>query len=144
MADTQHGPPGVPSGLILGLVLVMGCAGSEDHTRPQLDSLPPSAPGDLVAQGYDQAGGVRLDWSTSEVDPDLAGYIVYRSSSEERGFQPLNAQPVATNTYVDARALPGETYWYAVSARDIHQNESKRSAAARVSTGTDPPLHRRP
>jgi fibronectin type 3 domain-containing protein len=63
------------------------------------------------------------------MESDLAGYNVYRWVD---GGQPqkLNAQLVQVSSYRDENVQPGKKYSYAVSAVDLRNNESPRSAEA--------------
>ena len=65
-------------------------------------------------------------------DADLAGYLVYRSTTAGRGHAPLTASPQGATTYVDADARPGQTYFYVVTAVDRARraNESVPSPEA--------------
>lgn len=118
--------------LILGVALTAGCGNDEDQTSPFVDTVPPSIPLDVTASPSED-GGVQLDWAANTIDPDLAGYVVYRSTSPQRGFQPITDRPVPTNVYVDRQARAGQNYWYSVSARDVHLNESSRSSSSPTS-----------
>ncbi len=131
MGDTKRGSLVLYCLMILSMALAVGCGSEEYQTSPLLDTVPPAIPLDLSAINS-PTGGIELDWSANTVDPDLGGYIVYRSSSADRGYHPISQQLVTTNGYTDDQANPGQTYWYTVSARDVNQNESARSANARI------------
>ena len=93
------------------------------------DATPPAQPRGLVAV---VAGStVRLAWQAVP-DVDVAGYLVYRSTTEGRGHVRLTAAPQGTTTYVDADVRPGQTYFYLVTAvdRSKRANESVPSQEA--------------
>ena len=74
---------------------------------------------------------VRLAWQAVP-DADLAGYLVYRSTTAGRGHVRLSAAPQAGTTYVDTDVRPGQTYYYVVTAvdRSKRANESVPSPEA--------------
>ncbi|MGI9101258.1 MAG: fibronectin type III domain-containing protein [Terriglobales bacterium] len=94
------------------------------------DVFPPSTPTGLqaVASGVGQQPFVDLTWAPN-TESDLAGYNVYRS---EAGQQPvkINNELVKTPSYRDTAAAAGHEYTYTVSAVDLRNNESPRSAEA--------------
>lgn len=63
--------------------------------------------------------GVVLHWEIAEAD-GLEGFNIYRSPKEGADFVRLNDSllPTGQNTFVDERAKPGSTYYYAVGAID--------------------------
>ncbi len=93
------------------------------------DATPPAQPRALVAVLAGSA--VRLAWQAVP-DADLAGYLVYRSTTAGRGHVRLTAAPQAGTTYVDADVRPGQTYFYQVTAvdRSKRANESVPSQEA--------------
>jgi hypothetical protein len=93
------------------------------------DLTPPAQPRGLVAV---LAGpSVRLAWQ-AVADPDVAGYLVYRSTTAGRGHAKLTPAPQGGTTYVDSDVRPGQTYYYVVTAvdRSKRANESVPSAEA--------------
>jgi hypothetical protein len=103
-----------------------------------VNKLPPAVPKGLAAvatAGENGAGpAIDLNWQPN-IEPDLAGYIVYRREAEapgaEHAWQRISpAQPVAEPDYHDASVQPGHSYIYAVSAIDQEGHESGRSAEA--------------
>ena len=95
-----------------------------------IDTFPPAAPQGVVAAMIGEAGSgkvvVDLSWSIN-VEPDLAGYRVYRSEQQGTLGEALNAELVATPAYRDGSAVSGKKYWYSVKALDRAGNESKAS-----------------
>ncbi len=103
-----------------------------------LDVFPPKAPTGLeVALSptatSSQTPGVDLSWEPN-IEPDLAGYIVYRRDVGAGGAasgQPRRINPgalTAAPTFQDDHAEAGARYLYSVSAVDQAGNESPRSA----------------
>jgi hypothetical protein len=92
------------------------------------DVFPPKPPQQLVAVATQ--GAVDLSWSAN-TEPDLAGYIVYRSDTAGAPVRVSPADvPLIAPTFRDATTEPGHTYRYSVSAVDNSGNESPRSAEA--------------
>ncbi|MBI5709857.1 MAG: hypothetical protein HZC42_06040 [Candidatus Eisenbacteria bacterium] len=88
-----------------------------------LDSAPPAAPAGLSAA---PAGStVELAW-TANSEPDLSGYSVYRAPAKSGPWTKLNSALIGVNSYVDATPPAGA--WYEVTATDVSNNESARSA----------------
>jgi len=94
------------------------------------DIFPPAVPSGLqaVASGVGQQPGIDLVWAP-DTELDLAGYNIYR---REGGGTPekINLDLVKSPSYRDTTAIPGHTYFYAVSAVDVRGNESGRSEEA--------------
>jgi pectin methylesterase-like acyl-CoA thioesterase len=74
---------------------------------------------------------VKLDW-TSNSEPDLAGYLVYRATSAEGDYTKVTASPVTSSEYSDTAAPAGLPSYYRVTAVDKSGNESASVSA----TGT--------
>lgn len=93
------------------------------------DVFPPPVPTGLVSAADTTAKAIDLDW-TPDVDPGLAGYIVYRraadSNQASERISPAG-KPVTTSSWSDTSATPGQRYAYSVSAIDTSGNESRRS-----------------
>jgi len=100
----------------LGMFILTAC----DLEGP--DTEPPAAPTGLMSITGDEA--VYLFWNEN-AERDLAGYRVYRNY-EPYGYFRLIAE-VAEPYYVDRDVQNGVTYYYAVSAFDVHGNESELS-----------------
>jgi fibronectin type 3 domain-containing protein len=94
------------------------------------DATPPAQPRGLVAV---LAGPtVRLAWEAVP-DADLAGYLVYRSSTAGRGHTRLIAAPQGATTYVDSDVRPGQTYFYVVTAVDRSKRANESVPSQEVS-----------
>lgn len=93
------------------------------------DVFPPPVPTGLVSAADSASKAIDLDW-TPDVDPALAGYIVYRraigtSQTPQRVSPP--GKPITTSSWSDTTAAPGQRYAYSVTAIDLSGNESQRS-----------------
>jgi endonuclease I len=82
---------------------------------------PPAPPTGLVATGGD--GVVNLNWADN-VEPDLAGYNVFRSTVTGGPYAQLNAGLVAASAFSDATVTNGTTYFYVVTAENTIGSES--------------------
>ncbi|MDI6768019.1 MAG: choice-of-anchor D domain-containing protein, partial [Bacteroidota bacterium] len=90
-----------------------------------VDNLAPLAPGNFITTIV--ADTERLSWSPN-TEPDLKGYVIYRGPS------PLELNKYATTNEVSftiTNPLPDTTYW-AVRAKDIHENLSPFSQILRT------------
>lgn len=104
-----------------------------------VDNLAPDAPLALAGEQSYSPEGLQLTWDPNN-EPDLAGYNIYRGTSE--GFLP------GTGTFVtstpDTAVFDGDWdwasgYWYKVAAVDIHGNESVCAVlGSDMITGDDP------
>jgi hypothetical protein len=92
------------------------------------DKFPPDAPVGLQAvfSGLADQPFIDLAW-TPNTEPDLAGYNVYRHSGDEPPVK-INTELVKTPAYRDTTVKPGTKYFYSVSAVDLRNNESGKSA----------------
>ena len=93
------------------------------------DVFPPAAPVSLQAvfSGDLNKAFIDLAW-TPNSESDLAGYNVYRRSVDEQQFKKVNADLVKTSAFRDSAVRPGTQYFYVVSAVDLRNNESPKSA----------------
>jgi hypothetical protein len=96
-----------------------------------LDIFPPAPPRNVIAAVLPGAEPnallVDLSWSIN-MEPDLAGYRVYRSEQQDTRGQPVNAELLPTPALRDTSVLPGHRYWYIVTSVDRSGNESSASA----------------
>jgi hypothetical protein len=74
---------------------------------------------------------VDLSWSIN-VEPDFAGYRVYRSEQPDAKGQLLTQELLPTPAYRDTSVVPARRYWYVVTAVDRAGNESAPSPPAFV------------
>ncbi|MCX6538953.1 MAG: hypothetical protein NT151_08475 [Acidobacteria bacterium] len=79
------------------------------------DTVPPPAPTALAAVA--STGAISLIWTGVDA-PDLAGYLVLRSSTPDGPLTPLFTKPIRETTYRDTNVRSGARYVYAVVAVD--------------------------
>lgn len=100
------------------------------------DTFAPTTPENVsVTLTPSQGAGaphVDLSWAINN-ETDLLGYNVYRSDTESGSGVRLNASPLITPVYRDDTVVPGQRYFYLVTAVDKSGNESSRSAPVTVS-----------
>ncbi|MDP2923520.1 MAG: hypothetical protein Q8O30_07390, partial [Candidatus Omnitrophota bacterium] len=92
-----------------------------------LDTTAPNPPQGLSAVAGDTK--VDLSWTTN-TEPDLAGYNIYRSTTSGLGYAKINASLITTTTYQDTGLINDTTYYYVVTAVDTVGNESEHSNEA--------------
>ncbi len=91
------------------------------------DTTPPAGPTGLIATGGNAV--VNLNWNDN-LESDLGGYNVYRSTTSGGPHLKLNVSLIATSSYADNTASNGTTYYYVVTAVDTSSNESGNSNQA--------------
>jgi fibronectin type 3 domain-containing protein len=69
---------------------------------------------------------VALAWAASS-STATSGYNIYRSDTSSGGFAKINPSPVAALNFMDATAMSGLTYYYALTAVDTSGDESNFS-----------------
>jgi regulation of enolase protein 1 (concanavalin A-like superfamily)/fibronectin type 3 domain-containing protein len=97
----------------------------------------PSAVDGTTAVGG--SGGNTVTWDANS-EGNVAGYNVYRSTSEAGGYTIVSAQIDGTS-YTDFSAAPSQQYFYRVAAVDYHGTEGAVGApasATRPSTNATP------
>ncbi len=108
---------------------------SESVSGYSIDNLAPGAP--LALAAAPEQADVELTWSPSGLDDeDLDFYNIYRS--DVSGFTPGAGTFIGTATdtlYVDIEP-GGGTWYYLVTAEDIHANEGDASNEASAETWT--------
>jgi hypothetical protein len=92
------------------------------------DVFPPAVPAGLT--GLYTSGAVELIW-TPNLEPDLAGYNVYRRDAGEQAVR-LNSELVRSALFRDTTATPGRHYSYQITAEDLRSNESAPSLEVEV------------
>jgi len=99
------------------------------------DTFPPAVPqaisAAVVPDETDNAPVVDLSWSIN-VEPDFAGYRVYRSEQPDTKGQLLTQELLPTPAYRDTSVQAARRYWYFVTAVDRAGNESAPSPPALV------------
>ena len=122
--------------MALGLIAACGSDSTTAPAAPVVDTVPPAIPGGVAAAIAAQ-DGVSLTWNVNVTDPDLAGYVVHRANSANGSYRPMQDSPITANSWTDASAREGTSYWYRVSARDASNNESGLSQSVRVNIPTE-------
>jgi len=102
--------------LLTSLFLLAGCC------YDGADNEPPSVPVGLRSITGD--GEVLLVWYEN-TEPDLAGYRIYRSLTPSGYYYEIGETNL--DYFLDFGLVNGETYYYAITAFDIHGNESDLS-----------------
>ena len=102
-----------------------------------IDRFPPAVPQGLAAVAVPEEKTIDLSWQP-DTEPDLAGYIVYRTGTGEAAngadwVRISGLQPVVGPAYRDKTVEPGQTYRYKVSAIDLTGHESAGSAETQES-----------
>ena len=99
------------------------------------DVFPPAAPQGIVAAIQPGSAAdsvlVELSWSIN-VEPDLAGYRVYRSDHEGARGNVLTSNLLPSPAYRDTSVQSGHYYWYTITAVDQSGNESAPSQPVAV------------
>ena len=99
------------------------------------DTVPPTAPLSLGATAGQQQ--VSLSW-TANTETDLAGYHVYRSTTNGSGYVQVTTALLTTTSFINTGLTGGTTYYYVIRAVDTAGNQSANSAQASA-TPTAPP-----
>jgi hypothetical protein len=91
------------------------------------DSFPPAAPSGLEAVfgAAPQNSFIDLTW-TPNIEPDLAGYNIYRRTGNEPPVK-VNSELIKTPRFPDPGIQPRKKYFYTVTAVDLRGNESAKS-----------------
>ena len=106
---------------------------SADYTAPAPSSLTATA----IAEGE-----IRLDWTASSPETNVAQYKIYRSTtSEGQNFSsPLASVSAGTTTYTDSTTANGVTYYYVVRAQDKSGTmETNTNEAMATADAVSPP-----
>jgi len=104
---------------------------SEIDSGNSIDNIIPNIPEGLIAS-ITEGTDVVLSWDQS-IDEDFNFFRIYRS--QEPGFDPVDpelVEEIVNNTCKDTKVEPGQTYYYKVSAIDIHGNESQLSEMVEI------------
>jgi hypothetical protein len=88
----------------------------------ECDHEPPAVPRGLNSITGDEE--VMLTWYPN-TEPDLSGYRIYRALTPEGPYSLIGETNL--DYFIDKGLINGITYFYAISAFDIHNNESALS-----------------
>ena len=106
--------------ILLIATLFGGISGCYIDTNDDRDNEPPAVPRGVKTTTGDEE--VIIEWYPNG-EFDLAGYQVWRGRNSI-DFDNLADVSENTTQYIDTSVRNGETYYYAVSAYDIHGNEA--------------------
>ena len=107
----------------------VGQSGDSAQAAVTTLAAPPAAPSGLSAVGGD--GFVSLTWNAN-LESDLAGYDVYRSTEATGGYSRLNEVLLTSPTFTDNQVRYYTTYYYVVRAVDRDSLESPASSPVSV------------
>jgi len=114
---------------------------SETLSFDVVDRTPPSIIRNVNAR-VTHDDNIRVTWPVS-VDPDVAGYNIYRSKNVTGEIELLNDEliDILATVYIDTTVVGRNSYFYRISAVDESGNESElsNSAMAIVERRTPPP-----
>jgi len=94
------------------------------------DIYPPAVPTGLAVV-LAATNTIELSWLPN-TEPDLTGYIVYRSTATSTHLTRLTTAPITVPSFQDATAAPATQYFYCISAIDTSDNESPCSASETI------------
>ncbi len=104
---------------------------SKEVAVTPVDLTPPPAPTGVAAVKTDE--GIKIFWDKSETD-GIGEYRIYRRAADQDKYELLARVEPKYTIYVDAKAVEGIRYYYAVTAVDeaASANESQKSKEATV------------
>ncbi|MGO1740099.1 MAG: DUF2961 domain-containing protein, partial [Actinomycetaceae bacterium] len=108
----------------------------ESIVSPVEDSTPPSAPGNVVAQGQD-SNAIELSWDAATDDVGIEHYEVH--ASQEPGFSPSEDTLLTTTPQLSFRHDDlglGEQWYYRVLAVDVGGNTGEPSDEVSAEAGS--------
>jgi hypothetical protein len=91
------------------------------------DEFPPATPINISA--FVLEGKVQILWDENK-ETDLEGYFLYSGTDVNRLER--SSSSITINRYVDESVLPGQTYYYQISAVDQVGNEGSKSEQVSV------------
>ena len=110
-----------------------------NRSQPSINSLaqmpdvkPPLTP--VIKNVSLEEGNIRINW-LKNVDSDLKGYNLYKSGfNDSAAKEQVNIKliPSTTATYLDRRAVKGESYLYVIQAVDVTGNVSETSNTFKI------------
>jgi predicted CXXCH cytochrome family protein len=106
-----------------------------------VDTTPPTDPTNVEATGGAASPTIAsLTWTASTDNVGVTGYRIYRATTATGTYNEIGTS--AATSYSDTSGVPGQDYWYKVSAYDAANNESGLTAATGTpvtATWTEPP-----
>ena len=108
--------------MIATLLLALSACDSRHDDPVYIDDVPPLPPVGIISISLDNA--VELQWIPNQ-EGDVAGYTVYVSDRFNGVYDPIGN--TRSNSFIDRGARNGLTAYYAVTAYDVHGNESDLS-----------------
>ena len=139
-ANANLAPPGYYMLFLVSSTGVPSVAAFVHFAAPGVDTVPPTPPTGLTAQGA--IGSASLTWGASTDNTGVALYNIHRSTTS--GLQPSSANRVgqSTSTGFTNSGVAAGSYYYVVTAQDIAGNVSGPSNEASVTVlATIPPLN---
>lgn len=125
--------------VVRSVITIEGAPFESSDSTPAIveprDTFPPAVPQALAAAVLpgETEGTLLVDLSWSiNVEPDFAGYRVYRSEQQGTKGQLLTPDLLPTPAYRDTSVQPAHSYWYIVTAVDRAGNESAPSPPVSV------------
>lgn len=114
---------------VVSAVNSAGESADSTHAYATTLAVPPAAPTGLTASAGN--GLTALSWDAN-VEGDLAGYNVYRSTIPGNGYELQTGSLLNIPEFTDDTVVNGMTYYYVITAVDVHANESDRSNEVRA------------
>jgi predicted CXXCH cytochrome family protein len=108
---------------------IVGTPNTATFAGTAVDPTAPAAPSGLaVTSGLDKND---LSW-IANLEPDLAGYNVYRDTTSGGTFATkVNGALLTSLSFTDTSFMPNRgVYWYKIAAVDTSNNESSRSSSS--------------
>ncbi len=125
--------------VVRSVITVEGAPLESSDSAPSVveprDTFPPAVPQALAAAVLpgETEGALLVDLSWSiNVEPDFAGYRVYRSEQADTRGHLLTPDLLPSPAYRDTSVQPAHNYWYTVTAVDRAENESAPSPPVSV------------
>jgi hypothetical protein len=123
----------LPDGSHTFAVMATDAADNTDPTPATwtwtVDITPPAMPSNVTATPGDQIA--LITWNANS-EPDLAGYLVYRSTTPGGPYSKITANLLIKPLLGDKGLTNGVTYYYVITALDVLNNESPPSSQASV------------
>ncbi len=87
-----------------------------------IDNIPPVGVGGAAISVINK-GNIKLQWNKNNIDKDLFGYVIYRSTTSGVVLNALTKIKLTVDTeFVDSATTNGITYYYKIAGIDNHGN----------------------